>query len=167
MDLDGQFVGWRHDDDLGRSQRRIYARKEGQEISQCFTGTRLRSQIRVLSGSERRNGGDLNKAGVGYLLLRERRDEFGRQRQIGKLHEIELGTGVGNTYLSRRMVVGRAVILSALPATPIAEGNGVGAWLGMHISAGPGISRTELADVFFFPGKTFGWKNSQLLRFLV
>ena len=114
--------------------------------SQCFTGTRLRSQIRVLSGSERRNGGDLNGAGVGYLLLRERRDEFGRQRQIGKLHEIELGTGVGNTYLSRWMVVGRGVILSALPVSLIGEG---GAWArlpGVRISARPG---------------------SQLLRFLV
>jgi hypothetical protein len=35
------------------------------------------------------------------------------------------------------------------------------------VSAPPGIGRTELADMFFFPGTTFGWKNSQLLRFLV
>src|SRR5271167_386446 len=92
MDLNRQFVGWRYDHDLGRSLRRINARKEGQQISQCFTGTRLRPQIRVLPGSERRNCGYLNGAGVGYLLLRERSDEFGRQRQIGKLHEIELAT---------------------------------------------------------------------------
>ena len=123
MDLNGQFVGWRHDHDLGRSLRRINARKEGQQISQCFTGTRLRSQIRVLPGSERRNCGDLNGAGVGYLLLRERSYEFGWQRQIGKLHEIELATVASNTYLSRGMVAGRAVILAALLVTPIGEGN--------------------------------------------
>ena len=116
MDLNGQFVGWRHDHDLGRSLRRINARKEGQQISQCFTGTRLRSQIRVLPGSERRNCGDLNGAGIGYLLLRERSDEVGWQRQIGKLHEIELATVASNTYLSRGMVAGRAVILAALLA---------------------------------------------------
>src|ERR1700679_696584 len=119
MDLNGQFVGWRHDHDLGRSLRRINARKEGQQISQCFTGTRLRSQIRVLPGSERRNCGDLNGAGVGYLLLRERSYELRWQRQIGKLHEIELATVASNTCLSRGMVAGRAVILASLLATPI------------------------------------------------
>src|SRR6185437_14024539 len=101
--------------DLGRGQRGINARKEGQQISQCFTGTRLRPQIRVLPGSEQRNCGDLNRAGVGYLLLRERCYEFGRQRQIGKLHEIELATVASNTYLSRGTVAGRAAILAALP----------------------------------------------------
>jgi hypothetical protein len=116
MDLNGQFVGWRHDHDLGRSLRRIKARKEGQQIGQCFTGTRLRSQIRVLPGSERRDCGDLNGAGIGYLLLRKRSDEVGWQRQIGKLHEIELATVASNTYLSRGMVAGRAVILAALLA---------------------------------------------------
>src|SRR5258708_738101 len=119
MDLNGQFVGWRHDHDLGRSLRRINSRKEGQQISQCFTGTRLRSQIRVLPSSERRNRGDLNGAGVGYLLLRERSYEFGRQRQIGKLHEIGLATVASNTHLSRGMVAGRPVILAALLVTPI------------------------------------------------
>src|SRR5271168_1478473 len=120
MDLNGQFVGWRHDHDLGRSLRRINARKEGQQISQCFTGTRLRSQIRVLPGSERRNCGDLNGAGVGYLLLRERSYEFRWHRQIGKLHEIELATVATNTFLSRGMVAGRAVILTVLPVSPVA-----------------------------------------------
>src|SRR5277367_2800556 len=119
MDLNGQFVGWRHDYDLGRSQRRINSRKEGQQISQCFTGTRLRSQIRVLPGSERRNCGDLNGAGVGYLLLRERSYEFRWHRQIGKLHEIELATVATNTFLSRGMVAGRAVILTVLPVSPV------------------------------------------------
>src|SRR4030088_1177701 len=119
MDLNGQFVGWRHDHDLGRSLRRINARKEGQQISQCFTGTRLRSQIRVLPGSERRNCGDLNGAGVGYLLLRERSYEFRWHRQIGKLHEIELATVASNTFLSRGMVAGRAVILTVLPVSPV------------------------------------------------
>src|SRR5258708_3007105 len=119
MDLNGQFVAWRHDHDLSRSLRRINARKEGQQVSQCFTGTRLRSQICVLPGSERRNCGDLNGAGVGYLLPRERGYEFGRQRQIGKLHEIELATVASNTYLSRGMVAGRAVILAALLVAPI------------------------------------------------
>ena len=114
MDLNGQFVGWRHDHDLGRGLCMIDARKEGQQISQCFTGTRLRSQIRVLPGSERRNCGDLNGAGVGYLLLRERSDEFGWQRQIGKLHEIELATGASNNYLSRGMVAGWAAMLIVL-----------------------------------------------------
>jgi hypothetical protein len=119
MDLNGQFVGWRHDHDLGRSLRRINARKEGQQISQCFTGARLRAQIRVLPSSERRNCGDLNWGRVGNLLLRERNYQFGWQRQVGKLHEIELATVAGNTHLSRGMVAGRAVILAALPATPI------------------------------------------------
>src|SRR5882757_6551781 len=119
MDLNGQFVSWRHDHDLGRSLRRINARKEGQQISQCFAGTRLRSQIRVLPGSERRNGGDLNGTGVGYLLLSERNYQFGWQRQIGKLHEIELATVASNTYLSRGMVAGRAVILAALRRHPL------------------------------------------------
>src|ERR1700722_7344776 len=123
MDLNGQFVGWRHDHDLGRSLRRINARKEGQQISQCFAGTRLRSQIRVFPGSEWRYCGNLNGAGIGYLLLRERSDEFGRQRQIGKLHESELAAVASNTYLSRGMVAGRAVILAALLVTPIGEGN--------------------------------------------
>src|ERR1700686_2415575 len=117
MDLNGQFVGWRHDHDLGRSLRRINARKEGQQISQCFTGTRLRSQIRVLPGSERRNCGDLNGAGVGYLLLRERSYEFRWHREIGKLHEIELATVASNTFLSRGMVAGRAVILTVACVT--------------------------------------------------
>src|SRR5882672_3721960 len=123
MDLNGQFVGWRHDHDLGRSLRRINARKEGQQISQRFTGARLRSQIRVLPGSERRNCGDLNGAGLGYLLLHERNYQFGRQRQIGRLHEIELAAVASNTYLSRGMVAGRAVILAALLVTSIGEGN--------------------------------------------
>src|SRR6202030_3237726 len=104
----------------GRSLRRINARKEGQQISQCFTGTRLRSQIRVLPGGERRNCGNLNGAGIGYLLLRERSYEFGWQRQIGKLHDIELAAIAGNTYLSRGRVAGRAVILAALLVTPLA-----------------------------------------------
>src|SRR5277367_364651 len=94
-------MGWRHDHDRGRSLRRINARKEGQQISQCFTGTRLRSQIRVLPGSERWNCGDLNGAGVGDLLLRERSYEFRWHRQIGKLHEIELATLASSTCLSR------------------------------------------------------------------
>src|ERR1700680_4822539 len=119
MDLDGQFVGWRHDHDLGRSLRRINARKERHETSQCFTGTRLRSQIRILPGSERRNCGDLNGAGVGYVLLRERRYEFRWHRQIGKLHETELATGGSNPFLSRGMVAGRAVILTVLPVSPV------------------------------------------------
>src|ERR1700679_782281 len=102
MDLNGQFVGWRHDHDLRRSSRRINACKEGQQISQCFTGARLRSQIRVLPGSEWRNRGDLNGARVGNLLLRERNDQFGWQRQVGKLHEIELATVASNTHLPRR-----------------------------------------------------------------
>src|SRR5271170_2124813 len=106
-------MGWRHDHDLGRSLRRINARKEGQQISQCFSGSRLCSQIRVLPGGERRYGGDLNGAGVGYLLLRERSDEIGWQRQIGKRHEIELATVASNTYLSRGIIAGRAVILAA------------------------------------------------------
>jgi hypothetical protein len=105
MDLNGQFVGGRHDHDLGGSLCRINARKEGQQISQRFTGTRLRSQIRVLPSGERRNGGDLNGAGVGYLLLRESSYQIGRQRQIGKRHEIELATVTSNTYLSRGMAV--------------------------------------------------------------
>src|ERR1700733_3553214 len=119
MDLNGQFVRWRHDHDLGRSLRRINARKEGQQISQCFTGTRLRSQIRVLPGSERRNCGDLNGAGVGYLLLRERSYESRGHRQIGKLHEIELARVASNTFISRGMVAGRAVILTVLPVSPV------------------------------------------------
>ena len=123
MDLNGQFVGRRQDDDLGRSLRRVNARKEGQQISQCFTGTRFRSQVRVLPGSERRNCGDLNESGVGNLLLRERIDQFGRQRQIGKLHEIPLATVASKAHLSRGMVAGRAVILAALPATPIGGGS--------------------------------------------
>src|SRR5258706_10019278 len=122
MDLNGQFVGWRHNHDLGRRLRWINARKEGQQISQCFTGTRLRSQIRVLSGNERRNCGDLNGAGVQYLLLRERSYQIGWQRQIGKLHELELATLASNTYLARGVVAGRAVILAALLVTPIGEG---------------------------------------------
>jgi hypothetical protein len=81
MDLNGQFVRRRHDHDLGRSLRRIDARKEGQQISQRLAGTRLRSQIRVLPGSERRDCGNLNGAGVGYLLFRERGDEFGWQER--------------------------------------------------------------------------------------
>src|SRR5271154_4499594 len=119
MDLNGQFVGWRHDHHLGRSLRRINARKEGQQISQCLTGTRLCSQIRVLAGSERRNSGDLNGAGVGYLLLRERSDEFRWHRQIGKLHEIELATVASNTFLSHRMIAGRTVILAVLTVAPV------------------------------------------------
>jgi hypothetical protein len=43
MDLNGQFMGWRHDHDLGRSLRRINARKEAQQISQCFAGAFLLS----------------------------------------------------------------------------------------------------------------------------
>src|SRR5258706_8642707 len=102
MDLNGQFVGWRHNHDLGRRLRWINARKEGQQISQCFTGASLRSQIRVLPGSERRNCGDLNGAGVQYLLLRERSYEFGWQRQIGKLHELELANASQQHVLSAR-----------------------------------------------------------------
>ena len=101
MDLNGQFVGWRHDHDLGRSLRRINAHKERQQIRECFTGTGLRPQIRVLAGSERRNCGDLNGRGVGYVLLRERSDEIGRQRQIGKRHEVELATVACNTFIAR------------------------------------------------------------------
>jgi hypothetical protein len=43
----------------------------------------------------------LNGAGVGYLLLRERSDEFRGHRQIGKLHEIGLATVVGNRLILR------------------------------------------------------------------
>src|SRR5271166_2415961 len=109
MDLNSQFVGWRHDHDLSRSLRRINARIEGQQISQCFAGSRLRSQICVLPGSERRNCGDLNGAGFEYLLFRERSYEFRWNRQIGKLHEFELATVASNKFLSRGMVAGRAV----------------------------------------------------------
>src|ERR1700722_1556561 len=101
MDLNGQFVGWRHDHDLGRGLRRINAHKERQQISQRFAGTRLRSQIRVFPGSERRNCGDMNGAGIGYLLLRERSDEFGWQRQIGKLHESNSLRVCGTWILAR------------------------------------------------------------------
>src|SRR3984885_4638250 len=103
MDLNGQFVGWRNDHDLGRSLRSINAHEEGQQISQCFAGTRLRSQIRVFPGSERRNCGNLNGARIRYLLLRERGDEFGWQRQIGKRHEVKLAAVASDTYLSRDM----------------------------------------------------------------
>lgn len=159
MDLNGQFVGWRHDHDLGRSLRRIDARKEGQQISQCFTGTRLRSQIRVLAGNERRNCGDLNGAGVGNLLLRERNDQFGWQRQVGKLHEFPLATDAGNTHLSRGMVAGRALILAALRATP------VGGWRGdgervcdarLYSVKQPGVEVRWVGAVVLLDQKRFG-----------
>jgi hypothetical protein len=79
MDLNGQFVSGRHNNDLGRSLRRINPRKEWQEISQGLARARLRAQVRVFAGHKRRDCGDLNGAGVEDLLLAERSYQLGRQ----------------------------------------------------------------------------------------
>jgi hypothetical protein len=119
MNLYGQFVRRRHDHDLSRCLRRIDARKEGQEVSQRLTGTRLCSQVRVLPGNERRDCGDLNGAGVEYLLFRERSDEFGWQRQIGKRHEFETRNGSRqHAFFSHRMSSDGTAILTALWRQP-------------------------------------------------
>jgi hypothetical protein len=56
-------------------------------------------------------------------LLRERGYEIGRQRQIGKLHEIQLATVASNTHVSGGRVAGRVLILAALLVTPIGDGD--------------------------------------------
>src|ERR1700744_1396584 len=116
MNLNGQLVGWRHDHDLGRGLRGVNPRKQGQQISKCFTAARLSPQICVLSGAEGRNSGNLNWTGVENLLFRESGDESGRN-QIGELHEIELATG-RQRVLMARMAARLAVILTVLREAP-------------------------------------------------